>query len=259
MPNATAKINKGTVSLLAAEYAKRSVETLSAETTYYTGAFVGIDETGYYCKGDDSQAWLFAGLVRGREGNPVLPAGTAGDGTIDLDIYRPAFGEVALASVAVTDIGRPVYATFDNAVVLAFGSTTYANLVGYVIDKAATSIAIIAFCYDGYGGNRRLGAAKRLAATGAQTLSKYDMGKTIFCANTAALTVTLPAVADVAAGSGFTIVKDHASDTNIITLDGNASETIDGATTLTTIDAAYDCATLVSNGSAWVITSRDIA
>lgn len=259
MANATAKLNKGSVSILASEYARRSTETQSAETTWYTGAMVGIDESGYYCKADDTQSWLFAGFVRGREGNPVLPSGTAGDAALDLDIYRPAFHEIALASVAVTDIGKPVYATFDNACVLAFGSTTYANLIGYVIDKAGTSIAIVACVYDGIAANARLMAAKRLAATGNQTLSRYDMGKTIFCANTAALTVTLPPIADVPAGHGFTIVKDHASDANIITLDGNAAETIDGAATLTTIDAAYDCATLVSNGAAWVITSRDIA
>lgn len=259
MANATSKVNRGTVDVLNAQYAKRSTETLASETTFYAGAFIGTDSTGYYCKGDDTQSWLFAGIVRGAEGNPVLPAGTAGDALLKLDVEKPTFMVVALTSVAVTDIGKPVYATFDNQVSLAFGDTTYANLVGSVEDVYATNYAVIRLAYDGIAAHKRLMAAKRIAATGATTLSRYDMGKTIFCANTAAKTVTLPPVATVPAGQGITIVKDHASDANILTLAGDGSENIDGSNTLTTVDAAWDCVTLVSNESRWIITSRDIA
>lgn len=259
MANATAKVNKGIVGVLAAEYAKRSVKTLSVETTFYTGAFIGIDSSGYYCKGDDASAWVFAGVVRGREGNPVLPAGTAGDGTIDLDIAKPTFGEVAVSGVAVTDVGKPVYATFDNAAVLAFGSTTYANLVGTIVDYVASGIAMVRFNYDGVAGHRRCMAAKRLAATGAQTISQFDAGKTLFCANTATLTLTLPPIASVPAGQGITFIKDHASDTNAITLDGDGAETIEGSATVATMDAPYDVIRLVSNGTLWVMEYRDLA
>jgi hypothetical protein len=44
-----------------------------------------------------------------------------------------------------------------------------------------------------------------------------------------------------------------------ITLDGNAAETIDGAATLTTMDALYDCALLLCTGTEWIVLSRDIA
>ena len=42
------------------------------------------------------------------------------------------------------------------------------------------------------------------------------------------------------------------------TLDGNAAETIDGATTLATIDAQFDTAILVSDGTQWIVVARDI-
>lgn len=258
MANATDIVKKGLVRVTDT-FRKRSAETLAAATRFYTNALVGIDSTGYYCKGDDTQAWIFAGTVRGNEGNPLLPAGTAGDGTIDLDIERPHTIELEITSIAVTDIGKTVYALYDQTGTLDFSATTYANVVGIVVDKVATNIALVELAYDGVAANARLGAAKRVAATGATTLSKYDAGKKIFCANTAAKTIILPPVADVPAGRTISVFKDHASDANILTLSGDGSENIDGANTLTTLDAAWDVATLVSNGVRWIVESRDIA
>lgn len=257
MANATAKVNRATVHWID-ENDKRSVETLSAATTYYTGAMLGVDTTGYLCKGDDTQSWTFAGMVRGREGNPTLQAGTAGDAALGLDYFRPRYIELAITSIAVTDIGKKVYALFDNQGTIDASATTYANLVGIVVDVIASGVAKVEPVYDGIAAHARLGAAKVLAATGTQTLTKLDLNKTIFCPNTAAHTVNLPAVASTQAGDWLKFVKTT-SDAQAVTLDGADSETIDGATTLATIDAQYDCATLVSTGSAWVVLNRDIA
>lgn len=258
MANATAVVKKGAVDFAPPFVLKRSTETLASETTFYKHAFVGIDETGYYCKGDDSQSWIFAGIVYGDQGNPVLAACTAGDAR-NLDVHRPRFLEVAIASVAVTDIGKVVYADDDQTGTLAVGDTTYSNVIGQVVDVVASGIALVELAYDGIAANRRLGAAKRLAATGAQTISKYDMGKILFCANTATLTLTTPAIAGIQTGNGFTLIKDHTSDTNAITIDPPDSENIDGATTLASLDAAYDTVELVSNETRWIVRYRDIA
>jgi len=239
------------------EFMRRSVETLSTETTFYRNALVGIDITGYYCKGDDTQSWILAGVVRGDQGTPVLPAGTAGDGTIDLDIQRPQALELKIASVAVTDIGKKVYAVDDQTGTLNASTLTYANFIGTVLDVVATNIALVELCYDGLAGHRKHGTAKWLAATGNQTLTKYDLNKTFFIPNTEALTITLPAVADTQAGDELRFLKTSA-DAFAATLDGNGSETIDGAATLATIDAQFDCATLVSTGSAWIVLNRDL-
>lgn len=256
MANATANVKKGTVSW-SEEYIQRSTETLASETTFYRNAMIGVDSTGYFCKGDDAQAWIFAGVVRGREGDPVLAAGTAGDAALALDVHQPKRFELTISSVAVTDIGKPVYAIDDQTGTLDPSTRTYANVVGHVVDVVATNIALVEPAYDGVAGNARLQAAKFTAATGTQTLSKFDVGKTVFLPNTAGHTLNLPAVADCPAGSVIRFVKTT-SDAAAVTLDGNSSETIDGSTTLATIDAQYDCATLVSTGSAWIVLSRDI-
>lgn len=255
MPNATAKVNKGTVRWTD-EFIRRSVETLSAETTFYAGAMIGIDTTGYFAKFDDSQSMVFAGVVREDHGNPVLPAGTAGDGTIDLDIQQPRRIALAIASIAVTDLFKKVYASFDQTGVLTNGGT-YGNFVGHVVDVLASGIALVECCYDGIAGHARYGVAKTLAATGAQTLTKLDLNKTIIVPNTGAFSITLPAIADTQAGDRLAFVKTTA-DAAAATLDGNAAETIDGAATLATIDADNDTAVLVSDGSRWVVLSRDI-
>lgn len=257
MANATKKVGKAHVRW-EDSFIKRSTKTLAAETTFYTHAMIGVTETGYYAKFDDTASMLFAGLVRGQEGDPVLPAGTAGADALQLDLVQPKRFELAISGVAVTDIGKTVYASDDQTGLLTSSALTYANVVGIVVDVVASGIALVEPAYDGVGGNKRLGAARFLAATGAVTISKFDAGKTIFAPSTGAQTATLPAVADVPPGLELHFVKTTA-DAVALTLDGNSSETIDGATTYAAIDAAYDCATLVSTGAAWIIKNRDIA
>lgn len=257
MANATAIVKKRSVRRTE-EFMKRSTETLASETRFYRGAMVGIDTTGYYCKGDDTQAWIFAGIVRGQEGDPLVPAGTAGAADLELDVQRPQMFELAIASVAVTDIGKKVYASDDQTGTLA-NTGTFANFVGHVVDVTASGIALVEPSYAGIGSNEKYGVARTTAATGTQTLTRFDIGRTIFVPNTATLTVIPPAVADTQAGDKIRIVKSHASDTNAITIDPPSSETIDGATTLATLDAPYDAVELVSTGAAWVVLNRDIA
>lgn len=84
-------------------------------------------------------------------------------------------------------------------------------------------------------------------ATAADTL--------ILCDSTSAFTVTLPAAAS---STGKTlIIKKTTSDFNAVTIDGNASETIDGATT-TTINTQYESLEIACDGSNWHIVRRMI-
>lgn len=79
------------------------------------------------------------------------------------------------------------------------------------------------------------------------TLSDY----TILCdATSGAITITLPA-ASTSSGKIYNIKKIDASGNNVV-IDGNASETIDGATTQT-ITAQWTNRTIQSNGTAWFI------
>jgi hypothetical protein len=83
--------------------------------------------------------------------------------------------------------------------------------------------------------------------TGAYTATDRD--HLLLCdATSAAFTVTLPAVAS---NSGLVlVVKKIDASGNAVTLDGNASETIDGATTLA-LTAQWNRALIQSNGTAW--------
>ena len=88
------------------------------------------------------------------------------------------------------------------------------------------------------------------------TLTVAEAG-IITVANTSTMTLVLPAAAS-STGLEFTFIKTT-SDAQVITIDGNASETINGATTFTSLDAQYDSVTIVCNGSAWYITAKNIA
>lgn len=70
-----------------------------------------------------------------------------------------------------------------------------------------------------------------------------------------AFTVNLPA-ASLVTGKHYYIKKTDSS-FNIITIDPNGSETIDGSTT-TTLNTQYEAIKIVSNGSNWIITERYI-
>lgn len=79
----------------------------------------------------------------------------------------------------------------------------------------------------------------------------------VVVSNTSTMTLTLPAAA-VSTGLEYTFVK-ATSDAAAITVDGNASETINGSANFASADAQYDTFTIVSNGTTWYITHKIIA
>ena len=82
--------------------------------------------------------------------------------------------------------------------------------------------------------------------------SALDTNGTILCdATSGAITVNLPAISSVDTGRIYTIKKMDAAANNI-TIDGNASETIDGATTQT-LTTQYERIQIQNSGSEWVI------
>ena len=96
-----------------------------------------------------------------------------------------------------------------------------------------------------------------LSKTTTYTVGVVDHGKTILASATGgAFTITLPAVADAGDGFEITVVKTDSS-ANAVTLDGDGSETINGATTHA-IGLQYQSATLRCNGSSWNIIERFI-
>lgn len=100
--------------------------------------------------------------------------------------------------------------------------------------------------------------SKILQLAAAKTLTVADLGSTVFVDTQAgALTITLPAAASCI-GRDFTFVR-AGTGTNAITVDGNASETIDGSATHAAMDAARDTITIRSDGSNWFIVAARLA
>ena len=87
------------------------------------------------------------------------------------------------------------------------------------------------------------------SVTSSKTLDA-DYGLILANATTAAITLTLPAAADYV-GKRYEVKKIDSS-SNTVTLDGNASETIDGATTQV-ITFQYDSPLIESDGTEWWI------
>lgn len=89
-----------------------------------------------------------------------------------------------------------------------------------------------------------------VAKTANYTVLESDRDKIILVDATAGA-VTISLLAAATAGNGFRIVvKKVDSSVNTVTIDGNASETIDGTTT-SVLSTQYDSDNLICNGSNW--------
>ena len=91
-----------------------------------------------------------------------------------------------------------------------------------------------------------------LSKTAAYTVTLADYDKVILAdAASAAFTITMPAAATAGDGFRVTIIRiNNVSSGNDVTIDGNASETINGSTTRI-LKAQYETARLVCDGSNW--------
>ncbi len=165
MANATARVAKAHRSVKD-ENLTHSWGTLSAALQLYTNAMVGLN-AGYLAKFDDTASMRFYGIILEDRGDPKLPndgsvSATAGALTLALDVLQPAAFELAIASVAITDIGRRVYALDDQTGTLDPSATTYANLIGTVKDlvfaadggNPVAGIALVKPIYDVPAGNQ---------------------------------------------------------------------------------------------------------
>lgn len=99
-----------------------------------------------------------------------------------------------------------------------------------------------------------------LAKTANYTVVAGDANKTVKCdASGGAFTITLTAAATLGDGFIVTILKtsaDTATATNAVTIDPNASETINGATT-NRLQGQYSHVTLLCDGSNWLVLSAN--
>jgi hypothetical protein len=217
----------------------------------YKGALVGRNRTTGYARalvaGDD-----FLGVAY-RLADNTITGHTAGGLTVRLhqavDIVH------ALTGVVQADLGKDVYASADDTLTLAPAGNS--RLERIVDVEAADTARVRCQPVAELSGALENGPIISLADANA-TLTLDHVHRTLLIANTAARTLTLPAVATVRAGGWLRVVKTNAV-AQAVTLDGNGAENIDGAATYAALDAQYDAVLLLCTGTEWIILSRDVA
>lgn len=228
------------------------------EKTYQCGQMIGLRTDGYASDFDDSASLQFVGVLDGDK----QQVDSATDGAYKLRVIKPKLLEFPLSSGTASraaDLGRIAYAYDAGKVTLDPSGLTYANPVGIVVDVRLSAEPGVSGAYvkikPFYGIRPTEVASRTLAATGAQTLTRNDLGKVIFCPNTAALTVTLPPVAQTSPGDWIEFIKTT-SDAYAVTLDGNSSETINGSATYAGLNVQYEVKRIVSTGAAWLLSPQ---
>lgn len=217
----------------------------------YKGAFVGRNRSTGYMRpltaGDEFVGVAYAAALNTASGHTA--------GGINVQLHQMVDIVHALTGVASADIGKDVYASDDGTLTLTpTGNSRIGRIVAVESSNMARVRCMPLMALDGLLDN---GPVVTLTDASA-TLTLDHVNRTLLIGNTAARTLTLPAVATVRAGGWFRIVKTSAA-AFAVTLDPNSSETIDGAATLATIDAQYDTALVLCTGSEWIVLSRDIA
>jgi len=236
-------------------------------TTYQTGELIGRNATGYATHFDDAAPLAFLGVLDGIH----QKVDTADTGLTNLARIKRAYrltvplatGTAGRADATNGAIGKLVYVQYSGACLIDSSALTYANVLGRIVDiaDAATQpgalTSTVAVQIETVA-EKRTGGVRTLAATGNQTINHSDVGKLVIVPNTANLTLSLPGVANLPLGGEITFFKSS-SDANPITLDPLASETINGGTTVATMDAQYDTITIINLGAGWGIKCQKIA
>jgi len=217
----------------------------------YGGSLLSVAADGYVRELVAGEP--FAGIAR--TGIETADAATA-DGSRYIEAIAGMFTITAtLSGVAIDDVahGRSVFASDDATLTFSGVGNT---LIGRVIGIDGTKAIVMCDTEPAAGIGSRGTVTK--AATGAITLTPNDCDKIILLPSTGAQAITLPAAADCA--GRYLSFKKTTADAVAATLTRAGSDTIDGATTVATIDAANDTITIVSDGgTAWYIVAQKIA
>lgn len=223
----------------------KSRQPLATSAKPFQGSIMGITTTGTLrplTAGDV----LFAVSERNLDAADVV----ASDGGQYHTVDRGILGVILpLTGVAQADVGkrRQVYASDDGTFTFTPAGNT---LIGPVVGVWGTNQAVVQLIPHHFVSPGPGALGLRDLTDVDATLTTADLDKIIRQNNTAARVITLPPAADCA-GRFITVVKNGTAAFSI-TIDANAAEQIDGATTLVlTATAARDRATIYSDGTAW--------
>lgn len=125
MANATSKAQCTTTEFSGTTTKRGAVSTAQ---TYYPGTMLAVNSTGYVTKCDDTSGLTFIGLLNDSRPITVDSGGSNGDQL--LNVQQPMLLQMKIAAAVVTDVGRKVYALYDNEV--AYSGVSNSILVGVV-------------------------------------------------------------------------------------------------------------------------------
>ncbi|MFH1370359.1 MAG: hypothetical protein ABII09_03620 [Planctomycetota bacterium] len=188
----------------------------------YEGAMVGEDGAGY------GRPLVAGDRFLGHAVEKVDNTGTghaAGAKNIRLRSGRYRL-EATLASVLITDVGQPVYASDDSVLTLVGAGTSARNTyVGQVIRYLTSTTAIVEFRpgeEDEFGNVR-----ERILKSDDYTTLITDGGKIIYV-DTTAKTITLETLTEALAGQELTIVNAGGDGLVLISVDPNSGDLLAG-------------------------------
>ncbi len=255
MPNATAVPVISEIVSYSDEKVTRDLDAVVQD--YLPNIMVGLTASGYvqYC--DDSQPVTFLGLVE----NSVAISVQTGDvaGVRRVWVKRPYQGfTMKIASAALTDVGRAVFARFNNEATYgppAGVTLNNYNWIGNVKEvKIATSeVLIVPPPWNRQGLNCGLFQS---AASGSQTLSALHLNKLIECNLSGPLTITLPPLSQTSMNDELEFML-MGSLLFQLTLAGSGTDKISTAISYGGMNTAqYSYTKVKSDGNLWLITGK---
>lgn len=181
---------------------------------------------------------------------------TTGTGTLTLNAASADFRSWATgfggSSVKVryilsrSGVYEEGYGTFNGSTTLTRDTVIASSNAGSLVSLAAGSTDVF---FDFLPGDRQ-----SHVVTGSATLALADIGNVVRCTPSAAMTLTLPAVATVPPGMGF-LIKNSGTNNAVVSIDPNASETLEGSALPFPLFVG-EAIEVISTGTAWVSGAR---
>lgn len=110
----------------------------NASMTLYKGQLIALDTTGYAVKASDTAGHRFCGVCVRKE-NTQASAASVADGTNEVQVYTKGRHQLTVTSVAVTDVGAPVWVSDSGTLIL----TPTEVFAGYVARYVTTNTAFV--------------------------------------------------------------------------------------------------------------------
>lgn len=222
---------------------------------YQPGVMIALVGSGFDQFCDDTQPGRFLGLVEDSVAQSVLTGDVAG--AKSAKVIRPVLQfEMKIASAQPSDVGRSVYARFNNEVTYADAAgvtlVNY-NLLGTVrYFKTSTLIGIAPAPWYQQG----LNVGKVFAAgSGSQALSALHVNKLVEANLAGPLTITLPPVSSCSIGDEL---KFSVTGTGgfVLTLAGSGTDKVNFAATYNLATAQGSFAWVECDGAQWILKSK---